>query len=563
MQVRKLTEEQREAVACNGNSVIVAGPGSGKTTVLSHKIAKVLADLPHYKGVVAISYTNKASNELRDRVQLLSRDTKASFFGTLDRFYIREIVLPFTHYLLGLPPISSPKFTTEVTMDWESVTQDLNLVVAELHQKRSLPPQALSKAALRSLSNIAPMFEQGQVHLNTVGSMAFLTVMGSYACRRYLTARYNCLFIDEYQDSGFEQHALFMLLSRLGLVSTAVGDLNQSIFGFARKDARYLEELTSDPTFKTKELLDNHRCHPSIQDYSSKLLGKKVEQPRQDRRVFWKKIIGDESTACLWIERILDTAKVRFDVRDNAQIGILGRSGSTLARVAGSLSVPTQYHVTMPIEELNAQCAGFCTEVLRIWQGDITRTPDLLDQLFSRDTSLGRWQADRFLRELRATGQLFKAGDRAAALAFLAHACDKLRISGWDDEFEEDLRKTLAHDLLQQAFAPVHPDKIQLYTLHKSKGLEFDIVIHMDLHDYILPSFKSLNAELPQKVRDWEMTQDTNLHYVGLTRARKAVFLVHQTLRHNSENQEKRGVRSRFLSEALQPYAVELRPFSP
>jgi len=85
-------------------------------------------------------------------------------------------------------------------------------------------------------------------------------------------------------------------------------------------------------------------------------------------------------------------------------------------------------------------------------------------------------------------------------------------------------------------------------SLHKAKGLEFDIVFHLDLHEWVLP------AKRPGPGNDWEnpiypsMEQDANLHYVGITRARKACFLCTADQRVNNSGQARQAYPSEFLS---------------
>ena len=73
------TSQQRDIISRDGNAVIVAGPGSGKTWTLAKKIQTVVQECRSYQGVVAISYTNKASKELEERAKLLCKETKQSF----------------------------------------------------------------------------------------------------------------------------------------------------------------------------------------------------------------------------------------------------------------------------------------------------------------------------------------------------------------------------------------------------------------------------------------------------------------------------------------------------
>ena len=78
-------------------------------------------------------------------------------------------------------------------------------------------------------------------------------------------------------------------------------------------------------------------------------------------------------------------------------------------------------------------------------------------------------------------------------------------------------------------------------TLHKAKGLEFEIVFHLDLYKWIMPKFKG------------DYTQDLNLHYVGITRAKQCVILLSSTQRHNEQ-----GLRGAEDSEFLLMNDLEL-----
>ena len=93
------TQEQQMIIDYPRNTVVTAKPGSGKTYTVVEKISKVLASLPDYKGVIAISFTNKASDELKKRCNQKGMSVKQSFFGTIDKFYISQIIIPFASHL--------------------------------------------------------------------------------------------------------------------------------------------------------------------------------------------------------------------------------------------------------------------------------------------------------------------------------------------------------------------------------------------------------------------------------------------------------------------------------
>lgn len=89
------TDEQAKAIECQGNTVITARPGSGKTFTISQKIFAESKTLLSYQGIIAISYTRKASEELKTRCERLGTKRNSSFFGTIDSFCLHEIVDPF------------------------------------------------------------------------------------------------------------------------------------------------------------------------------------------------------------------------------------------------------------------------------------------------------------------------------------------------------------------------------------------------------------------------------------------------------------------------------------
>jgi DNA helicase-2/ATP-dependent DNA helicase PcrA len=94
-------------------------------------------------------------------------------------------------------------------------------------------------------------------------------------------------------------------------------------------------------------------------------------------------------------------------------------------------------------------------------------------------------------------------------------------------------------------YIPGNDNEIQVMTLHKSKGLEFEIVFHLDLYDWVFP-FREYTGNFDDEVfPSWD--QDLNLHYVGITRAKSACILAHSTRRLNAQGQSRQGQPSSFL----------------
>lgn len=95
----KPTTEQEAVLNDDGNIVVTAIPGSGKTYTVVKKIERIMSDCPAHKGIIAISYTNKASDELKTRCKKNGIAMNASFFGTIDKFYISQIIIQFARHV--------------------------------------------------------------------------------------------------------------------------------------------------------------------------------------------------------------------------------------------------------------------------------------------------------------------------------------------------------------------------------------------------------------------------------------------------------------------------------
>lgn len=121
------TEEQIEAIKPQGSLVITACPGSGKTAVIAEKIRNELAELKSYQGIIAITFTRKASKELEGRCRVNGADTKCSFFGTIDSFCLSEIIYPFLNQIFDGNTVDlEPKYESDLTPAETSIAIQLN-----------------------------------------------------------------------------------------------------------------------------------------------------------------------------------------------------------------------------------------------------------------------------------------------------------------------------------------------------------------------------------------------------------------------------------------------------
>ncbi|MFW5891299.1 MAG: 3'-5' exonuclease, partial [bacterium] len=117
----------------------------------------------------------------------------------------------------------------------------------------------------------------------------------------------------------------------------------------------------------------------------------------------------------------------------------------------------------------------------------------------------------------------------------------------------KQLENVLKDDESLCSYYPISDNEMQIMTIHKSKGLEFKAVFHLDLYKYIIPSYQA-----PENTTI--MQEDLNLHYVALTRAKKVCFLLSSSKRINYKKRILDGIPSEFLSiNGLRDYRQNVR----
>jgi superfamily I DNA/RNA helicase len=500
------TPEQARIIEDESNCVIIAKPGTGKTLTLAYKIRVILARLPYYKGVAAISYTNKASDELELRSLPRGTDRKNSFFGTIDKFFITEIIIPFGDRVFG----SSQR---EI-----SVVKFVDLDPAQYHEYNP------GRDDRENILFFRRLFQDGKILLEKVGFLASYLFQNSFACRRYIKAKYTHIIIDEYQDCDEWQHNLFLELVKLGLIGIAVGDLDQSIFAFANKSPEYLASLAREnEIFRTYVLTTNHRCHISIVNYSTRLLSRNyIPQPFDEIRVFEKNIIGSEIEIAQWLTEAVPILVNRFDVEKLNKVGVLFKNRPTGQIIHLNIGLPHKPIINTPLDEDSSLWGSVFRKIL-IWAFSTEQTKhEFIECYLNID-----FQEKTVLKVMGILRNLenIVSGNNALvdhiglfeqiAQTIFPNAINNLAIA--------NLRNVLSNQELLSSFVPPADDQIQLLTLHKAKGLEFDIVFHLNLYQWILPQYKG------------NYSQDLNLHYVGVTRAKKCCVLCLSSYRHRDQ----------------------------
>jgi ATP-dependent exoDNAse (exonuclease V) beta subunit len=258
-------------------------------------------------------------------------------------------------------------------------------------------------------------------------------------------------------------------------------------------------------------------------------------------QVYHADISGDQRAISTWIESNIGIFKTRFDVSKNSEIALLVRSTKSGELVDSALSVKHRFVRAHPLEEHFSLWARLFAKLLALHFNETVTAQEIVDEFGSRLLT------PHEVRNVRKALKSFRGENLPELKDFVDTAMVLLPYARSESAIEL-LRGSLRDSDLAFSFAEPNDEEIQIMTLHKSKGMEFDIVFHLDLYEWVLPQ------KGPGPNNDWnrpvfsDWLQDVNLHYVGITRARKCCMLLSSHSRINSNGQTKEGTPSEFLA---------------
>ena len=301
--LKNLNKEQIEAVkTIDGPVLVMAGAGSGKTKVLTTRIAYLIEEgIPSYN-ILAITFTNKAAAEMRDRVSNLIGDV-SSFIGTFHSLGVR--IIRENHDILGLPN----NFTIIDSDDTNTIIKKL-LKEMNLDSKQYSPSyvrnrisfiknQMLTDGELDRLFNtpmdkvVVEVYHRYNNKLKTSASVDFddllLLPVNLFKERKdileYYQDKYRYILIDEYQDTNPVQYKLSVMLSNKYKNIFVVGDMNQSIYAFRQADFRNISNFEKDfKGAKVIKLEHNYRSTNNILSAANEVIKHNTE--RKDLKLF-------------------------------------------------------------------------------------------------------------------------------------------------------------------------------------------------------------------------------------------------------------------------------------
>lgn len=528
------TDDQLAAINSSKNMVITACPGSGKTTVIVEKIRNEILSLYNFQGVIGITFTVKASEELKRRCSKDAFDIKSSFFGTIDHFCLSEVIFPFANRIFGFTAMDVKcKKYDEIEDCYKDFLPNLNNASTVFY----------TSDYERYHSEFLKHYQQGFILLEAIGVIANNIINNSSACKRYIKARYTSIYVDEYQDSSEPQHQTFLTLLNLGLKATAVGDVQQSIYAWRGTSSEHINSLVAQQDIFEHHIVNiNHRCHPSITNYANRLFSSKCELLDSDEvRIYRRCFAGTQLDLATQLNTYIPKTAENFGITNLSDIAVLVRNNRSLNYLISNITIPCRVYKDDSLSSINSKHTKIYSELLRYYCDSSFLINDI-SELIKKESSLGKHAVALVRNDIR---ELRNKDINALSLKIQKISMSLIGTSGTERE-KYALECVVSSPEALKQYAPMNTNELQIMTLHKSKGLEFEIVFHLDLYDWVFPFRRYVEGYGEPSYPNWE--QDLNLHYVGITRARSACILVHSSRRLNTLNENKSSQPSKFFS---------------
>lgn len=307
--LNKLNEQQRKAVMHkDGPCLVIAGAGSGKTRVLTTRIANLIEEGVPSWNILAITFTNKAAREMRERLEVLVPNHDV-FVGTFHSFGVRIIRENYMH--LGLERNFTILDSDDVLSLIKKIMKDLGISKEECapsyirNRISFIKNEMMSDADIEKFFNTEPeqiayqVYKEYKKVLKKNNSVDFDDLLlhpvelftKSKEVLEHYQEKFKYILIDEYQDTNEVQYKLSKLLSAKYQNIFVVGDPDQSIYAF--RGANYKNILNFERDYKSTEVIpleENYRSTGMILDAANSVI--KNNKDRKEKNLKSNKAIG-------------------------------------------------------------------------------------------------------------------------------------------------------------------------------------------------------------------------------------------------------------------------------
>lgn len=588
----------------SGSYLIEASAGSGKTRVLTERVKNLLKD--NSSRILAITFTNKASEELKERLELDKLRNQNVFVGTFHSFC--QSILELRFKLLGFhkmphifedendraeiveEAIKSVPYFTNIYDDLDSkartryksnVLSFISSVKRELAEPEDLISEEGEEDFLLLYNEYQDILKSNNaIDFDDLILLVYRLFSNNEAVQKLYSKSYNYIFIDEGQDLNKAQY--YLLKSLCGdYISNVmiVGDPNQSIYGFNGSAPKFMQQFfVEDFNAKKITLDENYRCSKKVIDAANKLMNLNVEAINYviegDFDIYKASDEIDEANYVLKKIRQLINIKNHTDIEGNidySKIAILGRNKFVFKHIeellqkhkiphyfkSGNIGIKFEtvfmklfdnyFRVKInPSDKLHAKKLKTLLKVNDFEDEDEIAKSKYAYFLFIRDI-ICKLTEENFKKTTQIISNFIKDSNtfKDDEKVQIHNELEEIK-ELWREYSFNNLKPSLTGFKNTISLGIIKRDSKQegicISTVHTMKGQESEIVFLVGLDDGTFPYYLAIENG------GEELNQEKNNLYVAFTRSKRFLYISYPSARLMPWGEEKPRKKSRFLS---------------
>lgn len=599
-----LNPEQRQAVLHQaGPAIVLAGAGSGKTRVLTTRVAYLIKEknVPA-TGIFLVTFTNKAAAEMKKRVleytgqnlpfagtfhslsakilRIEAREGHLAKFGLGENFsiYDSDDQLSLIKNIYKTNGFDQAKFKPQVVRSKISSAKNELITPEEFKDLARDSLQIFTTKVYKSYQK--RLHDENAVDFDDLLGICYHLLSENEQLREKYQRKFQHVLVDEFQDTNKVQYFLTKILAKSPLPESndnlfAVGDFSQSIYAWRGADYRNLERLSHDfPDIKEYRLERNYRSTQNILEAATSVISKNLSHPVlelwTDQTSSEKLEVYETSTGELEAEKIASIIKEKYLDRLQ-EIAVLYRTnvqsrsfeeafmrrqlpykivGGTKFYERSEIKDVLAYlrlcfnHLDSPSRERAQKIGKRRLEKLENWLSQtspetLANPSSCLQGIMENTLYLDKYDQ----KDPEDSARL----DNIQELFNVASRFDNTLLLLENIALVQD--GYLANDQAQQ----MEENKITMMSLHSAKGLEFSVVFMVGMEEGLLPHSRAIFEES-------EIEEERRLCYVGITRAKEKLYFSYARSRF-TYGYSSNSLPSRFLAEINQKLLSTNRSF--
>jgi len=567
-----LNPDQFAAVQYNGGpSLIIAGPGTGKTKTLTSKIAWLVEN--HTAGpeeILAITFTNKAAGELRERLEILLKNKMKASQVTVATFHAFGLSVLKDHH-------TEFQRTENFILADEGLKLEIIKSFTELKtgeaKKQSAEISEIKNGTKPETSHFTEYEKELQkldaFDLDDLIAKPLLLFSKNDEVKTAYQKRFRFIFVDEYQDTNDTQYRLLRQLAPNSSSNLCVvGDANQSIYGFRGANAGYIQRFTDDyPGAKVFRLKQSYRCSQTILSASSDVLsqpsgflqgltgGVQISVSEQPTEAAEAEFIARQivelvgGVSFFSIDSSVTRGEKNEGISSLSDLAVLCRTRNQFETITKALNdhhIPYQEVGTIPffreepfqsfVDLLSVFLSGNFEKAAPVFK--LKKRAFSKMQFEMAEEEIKKLDTVSFLNYLKDS---FFPGEKFDEQNWERFTSIAANMQNWS-EFLNYVKLGAGADIHRKNL-----EAVSLMTLHASKGLEFECVFIPGCEKGLLP-YNLYKTEVDDE-------EEKRLLYVGMTRAKKLLYLTHarsRTLRGRKFNLPKSPFLGSIQQELIQ-----------